>query len=122
MNGALSRYRVMAYVVGVGLLVLVLVGMPLEHFADRPGLVSIVGPAHGFLYIVYLLFALDLAMRARWPLGRTLGVLIAGTIPFLSFVVERRVTHWVADANANANAQPGAGSVAEESPADSTPR
>jgi integral membrane protein len=31
-------------------------------------------------------------MRLRWPLLRSVGVLLAGTIPFLSFVVERRVT------------------------------
>jgi hypothetical protein len=33
-----------------------------------------------------------------WPLKRMLLVMLAGTIPFLSFWAERRVTHsWVAD-------------------------
>ena len=89
---ALSRYRVMAYVVGTLLLVLVLVAMPLKYFADMPGPVAVVGTGHGFLYAVYLLSAFDLALRARWSAKGTVLVLLAGTIPFLSFVAERTVT------------------------------
>ena len=89
---AYLRYRVMAYVVGVLLLVLVLVAMPLKYFADMPGPVAVVGTAHGFLYAVYLLAAFDLALRARWTAKGTVLVLLAGTIPFLSFVAERIVT------------------------------
>ena len=37
MSGALLRYRVMAYVVGIGLIVLVFVGIPLQYAATRPG-------------------------------------------------------------------------------------
>ena len=89
---ALLRYRVMAYVVGTLLLVLVLVAMPLKYFADMPGPVAVVGTGHGFLYAVYLLTAFDLALRARWSAKGTVLVLLAGTVPFLSFVAERKVT------------------------------
>ena len=95
MNAALTRFRVMAYIVGVFLLVLVLVAMPLKYLADQPTLVAIVGPVHGFLYMVYLVTAFDLAVRAKWPFGRTILVLLAGTIPVMSFVAERKVTGWV---------------------------
>jgi len=89
---ALLRYRVMAYVVGVLLAVLVLVAMPLKYLADEPRLVEVIGTLHGFLYAVFLLTAFDLALRARWTAKGILGVLLAGTIPFLSFVAERIVT------------------------------
>lgn len=92
MQSALTRYRVIAYVVGVFLLILVLVAMPLKYLAGQPTAVAVVGPVHGFLYMVYLAAAFDLAVRARWPLGYTLLVLLAGTVPFLSFVAERSVT------------------------------
>lgn len=97
MRAALRRYRVIAWVVGVGLVLLVLVGMPLKYAADQPLVVQTVGPAHGFLYIVYLLATLDLALRGRWPLRRTVLVMLAGTVPFLSFVAERFVTRLVRD-------------------------
>lgn len=82
----------MAYVVGVMLLVLVLVAMPLKYLAHDERAVAVVGPAHGFLYFVYLCVTLALAVTARWSLGRTVLVLLAGTVPFLSFVAERDVT------------------------------
>jgi integral membrane protein len=94
-KAALTRYRVMAYVVGVMLLVLVGVAMPLKYLADQPRAVEIVGPVHGFLYAVYLIVSLDLALKCRWPLGRTLLVLLAGTVPFMSFLAERDVTREV---------------------------
>jgi integral membrane protein len=94
-QSALTRYRVIAYVVGVFLLILTLVAMPLKYFADSPTMVAIVGPIHGFLYMVYLVVAFDLSLRARWPLRYTVLILLAGTVPFLSFVAERSVTRRV---------------------------
>jgi integral membrane protein len=92
-NSALTRYRVMAYVVGAFLLLLVLVAMPLKYLADNEGPISIIGPTHGFLYMVYLLASLDLAVKSRWSVKKTIWVLLAGTLPFASFIVERQVTH-----------------------------
>jgi len=95
MTGALKRFRVMAYVTGVLLLVLVVVAMPLKYVWHEPLLVSVVGPLHGFLYMVYLVVAFDLAVRAKWTFARTLAILLAGTIPAMSFVAERKVTSWI---------------------------
>src|SRR5215469_2968915 len=97
MDGALKRFRVVAWVVGVFLIILVFVGIPLQIFAHNETVVSIVGPIHGFLYIVYLIFAFDLAVRARWPFVRTVLVLLAGTVPVLTFVAERKATRWIHD-------------------------
>jgi integral membrane protein len=90
--GTLTRYRVMAYVVGVMLLVLVLVAMPLRYAAGIPEVSKVVSPVHGFLYIVYLVAAFDLALKARWTAKGTVLVLLAGVVPFVSFWAERRVT------------------------------
>jgi integral membrane protein len=90
-RGALARYRVLAYVVGVGLLALC-AAMVLKYAFDADRYVAIVGPVHGFLYIVYLLTVVDLALKARWSLKGTILVMLAGVVPLVSFVVERRVT------------------------------
>jgi integral membrane protein len=92
LRSALTRYRVMAWVVGVVLLILAGVAMPLKYLADLPQAVAVVGPIHGFLYMVYLVVTFDLALRMRWPLTRTVLLLLAGTVPVLSFVAERWVT------------------------------
>jgi integral membrane protein len=94
LNPALTRYRIIAWIVGV-LLVVLTIGTVIKYTSDDETIVAIVGPAHGFLYMVYLVLAADLARRARWKLGFTVLVLLAGTVPFLSFVAERVVTRRV---------------------------
>ena len=95
MEAALKRYRVMAYVVGVALIVLVFVGIPVQ-IAGSDSVVAVVGPIHGALYIVYLIAALDLARRARFSFLQLLAMVGAGLLPFLAFIVERRITAKVA--------------------------
>jgi integral membrane protein len=102
-KASLLFYRVLAYTVGVGLIILVLIAVPLKYLADSPTLVAIVGPLHGFLYMVYLVAAVNLAFRARWSPVKTVLVMLAGTIPFVSFVAERKVT---ADEAARQEARP----------------
>ena len=92
LSAALGRYRVLAYVVGVMLLILVAVAIPLRYAAGIPEVSRVVSPIHGFLYIVYLVTAFDLALKARFTGKGTLLVLLAGVIPFVSFIAERRVT------------------------------
>jgi len=89
--GALVRYRVMAFVVGTGLVLLVFIGMPLQFAAHQKFVVEVVGTFHGYLYLVYLVTAADLARRAHWRIGRILAVVAAGFVPFLAFVIEHRV-------------------------------
>ncbi len=102
MQGALTRYRIIAWIVGVVLIALVLVGMPLKYLGDNDTVVAAIGPFHGFLYMVYLMATFDLSRRAHWPLGRMLLVMLAGTIPLFSFWAERIVTHkWVTATPAN---------------------
>jgi integral membrane protein len=95
LRGALLRYRVMAYTVGVMLILLVFVGIPLQYWGNNDTVVGVVGPLHGVLYIVYLLAAADLFRRIRWPIFQLIWVILAGLVPFVAFIVERRVTRRV---------------------------
>ncbi|MCL4423763.1 MAG: DUF3817 domain-containing protein [Actinobacteria bacterium] len=58
----------MAYIVGTGLLILVLVGVPLQYAAGKPEVVQIVGPIHGMLYIIYHAWLAGSGSAfCRWP-------------------------------------------------------
>ena len=105
-RGALLRYRILAYIVGTGLLILVFIGMPLKYWGHSNGVVAVVGPLHGFLYLVYLLFALDLWRRERWSLTRLVAMVAAGFVPGLAFVVERIMTRRFAAEIAEAEGRP----------------
>ncbi len=87
---AFKRYKIAAFVVGWGLLILC-AAMVFKYAFDMPQFVAIWGPIHGALFVCYVIIAFDLAYKDRWsPLG-TLWVLVAGTIPFVSFVAEKQV-------------------------------
>lgn len=90
-SAALGRYRVIAYIVGIGLLALTVAtildwGFGISQYAE------VIGPLHGFLYMIYVLLAADLWFKTRWSLLGGVLVVLAGTIPFLSFVAEHQVT------------------------------
>ncbi len=115
MKDALLRYRVMANIVGVLLIVLILVGVPLANFdgtsmwhvipstptiwlegstADELGelITGVLGTLHGWLYMIFLVFAFLLARREGWGPAFTATTLLLGTVPILSFWAERRAT------------------------------
>ena len=91
---AVRAYRIMAYVTGTMLIILCFVGIPLQVFGHYDAVEKVVGTAHGMLYIIYLVvaFAMTRLVRIRTASLTTVIVLAAGTIPVLTFVVERWVT------------------------------
>lgn len=91
-KGALLRYRVMAYVVGVLLVVLVCVGLPLKYIWHNGTVVTWTGVPHGWLYMILLITAYDLSRRVGWSIKWVLAIMAAGTVPFLSFVAEHHAT------------------------------
>lgn len=112
-RGALLRYRVLAWVTGVMLLVLC-VEMVLKYVVRAPesvmGAIEWIPFAHGWIYVVYLVTVFDLWSTLRWRLGRLVTMALAGVVPVMSFVLERRV-HAQAQARidtAAASAQPAA--------------
>ncbi|MFJ1752414.1 DUF3817 domain-containing protein [Kitasatospora sp. NPDC088134] len=97
-QSVLTRYRTMAYVTGVLLILLTLgvIANRLLGISGAAGFTTVVGFAHGWLYVVYLVFAFDLGTKAKWPLGKLAWTLLAGTIPTAVFFAERRVSREVA--------------------------
>ena len=115
MRSPLLRYRVMATVVGVLLVVLILIGVPLANFdgssmwgvfpstpelfavgstphAIGEAITTYLGVAHGWLYMIFLVTAFILSRKAHWEIPFTLVTLVCGTIPLLSFWAEHRAT------------------------------
>lgn len=110
MKSALTRYRVLAYATGVFLLLLTLhvIVQAIQAdqrgiaFADAKGLGDYlpggqvwIPVTHGYLYLAYVVVAVDLWFRTRLSFARMVLVVLAGTVPFMSFVAERWVRHQV---------------------------
>lgn len=95
--GAFLRYRIMAWVTGVvlaSLTIWLVVGYGFLDYANtetKPELYRVLWMAHGWLYVIYLIVGVDLAFRVRYSVPKTIGILLAGTIPFASFFAEAAV-------------------------------
>lgn len=86
-RSALLPYRVMAWATGVWLIALcyeIVVRYVVK--VDNPP--TWIGVVHGWVYFAYLLATFNLAVKVRWPLGKTIGVLLVSTIPLLGIIVE----------------------------------
>jgi integral membrane protein len=98
MNGLVTTYRVLAFVVGILLAFCALVALPLKYLAAEGGSLqqfgsdaSILWVAHGWIFMIYVVVAFFLSRKAGWSLGFTIVALAAGLIPLLIFWVEHRV-------------------------------
>src|ERR1700744_1163563 len=92
MRPNVALYRLMAYVTGVVLVVLCVLAV-MQAVVQDEAAVNMVGTTHGALYVFSLRVAFPLARRLRRPAGPTVAVLLAGTIPVMTFIVERQVSH-----------------------------
>jgi integral membrane protein len=84
----------MAVVSGVMSLLLWFVYMPIKYVFDAPNLHSAtvwIPMVHGYLYPIYILTAIQFAAKARWPIMKMLGLILAGTLPVTSLIAERRI-------------------------------
>jgi integral membrane protein len=95
-EAALLRYRIVALIVSVLLVILFGIGLPLQFAAGQGGVDAVVGVMHGvFFYPLYILLTLDLARRIRMTPVQLVLTVVAGTIPIASFYAERRTTQYV---------------------------
>jgi integral membrane protein len=101
---ALLRYRIVALIVSVLLVVLFFIGLPLQYAAGIGGVDEVVGIVHGvFFYPLYIVLTLDLGRRVRMHPIQVVLTAAAGTIPIVSFYAERRTTHYMRDREARLN-------------------
>ena len=90
---SLGRLRLIGFLEGVSLLVLLGIAMPLKYLAGQPTAVRYVGMAHGLLFVAYVLLLIVVAIERRWSFGKTALALVASVVPFGTFWAERRLFH-----------------------------
>jgi len=108
LEGALFRYQLMANIVGVLIIPLFLfTGLHIAKVGSFKLELAIFGVGHGYLYIVYLIAAGFLALKARLHIPWILLMFVAGLVPGLTFLVEwisvtRKIQPLIAAQNAAA--------------------
>lgn len=88
MGTVLGRFKVVGILEGISFLLLLLVAMPLKYAAGVDMAVTIVGAAHGALFVLYILAALHAFIRLKWSLTKLFWALVASVLPIGTFVFE----------------------------------
>ncbi|WP_298317121.1 DUF3817 domain-containing protein [uncultured Aquimarina sp.] len=78
-------FRLISYLEGISYLAILFVTMPLKYLFASPEPNKVIGMAHGFLFLAYIVFAFLVKPEKRWD-NKTLAiVLICSIIPFGTF-------------------------------------
>lgn len=89
---SLARLRLLSYVEGISLLILLFVAVPLKYWKNNPSLVHTMGPIHGALFLLFVFNTLSVGVEQRWKFKvTTWKVLVACMIPFGTFYVDQRI-------------------------------
>ena len=88
----LGRLRLIGILEGISLLVLIGIAVPLKHVMHDPTLVKIMGPIHGFLFLLFIINTLSVGIDYHWKFTTTTWkVLLACLIPFGTFYIDRKI-------------------------------
>lgn len=88
----IGRLRLLAFLEGVSLLVLVFVAVPLKYYFDNPLMSKNLGPVHGALFLLFVFNALRVGVEQQWKFKETTWkVLVACFIPFGTFYIDYKI-------------------------------
>ena len=88
----IGRLRLIAFLEGISLLVLVGIAVPVKYALHDPSVVRLMGPLHGALFLFFIMNTISVGVEQRWKFRETTWkVLIACVIPFGTFYVDRKI-------------------------------
>ncbi len=94
MKNTVTLLRRIAFIEGVSFLVLLGIAMPLKYMAGMPLAVSIVGMAHGILFVLFGFALMRVMMTTSWPMSRAALVFISSLLPFGPMLLDARMRQW----------------------------
>jgi integral membrane protein len=88
----IGRLRIIGFLEGVSLLLLLFVAMPLKYYFHNPQATKAMGMVHGALFLLFVFNTLSVGVEQRWKFSTTTWkVLLACIIPFGTFYVDRKI-------------------------------
>lgn len=87
----IGRLRIIGFLEGVSLLLLIFIAMPLKYIGNSPELTSTLGRIHGALFLLFLFSTLSVAIEQNWKFRTmTWKVMLACIIPFGTFYIDHK--------------------------------
>ena len=77
---------------GISLIILVCIAVPIKYLGNDESYVKILGPIHGFLFIVFCYSAWSVGSKLNWNWRKMVWkLLLASFIPFGTFYLDHKV-------------------------------
>lgn len=93
-----GRLRIIGFLEGVSLLILVFVAVPLKYAANDPSVTKFMGPVHGALFLLFVFNTLSLGVEQQWKFrDTTWKVLLACIIPLGTFYIDQKILKNIKD-------------------------
>ena len=90
----LGRLRLTGILEGLSFIILLAIAMPLKYMAGKPEMVSIVGMAHGVLFILYILFSVLAKFEYPWSWKKMFALWVASVVPFGTFYADYKLLRY----------------------------
>lgn len=86
----LKSFRILSLLEGTSFLLILFVTMPLKYIWENGYPNKVIGMAHGFLFLGYIVMAILMKEQQKWN-NKTLGiVLLCAIIPFGTFWMDKK--------------------------------
>ena len=86
----LKYFRWILLLEGYSLLAMFFIAMPLRWWTGEHMYVRVTGTIHGILFLIFLYMLIQIALEYSWKWKKVVLALILGSLPFGSFVFEKR--------------------------------
>ncbi len=97
MKHPVSFLRSVSLLEAVSYLILLFIAMPLKYAMDMPLAVRLAGSVHGGLFVVFCFALWRVLVTTNWPFSRAALVFTASLLPFIPFLIDRRMRAWAAE-------------------------
>ena len=96
----IGRLRLLGFLEGISLLLLIGIAVPAKHLYGNPALVKSIGPVHGMLFLLFVFNTLSVGVEHRWQFKTTTWkVLLACLIPFGTFYIDKKILSKISPAD-----------------------
>ena len=88
----IGRLRLIGYLEGLSLLVLIFIAAPMKHIFHNQALSTLLGPIHGAIFLVFILNTMSIGIEQNWKFKTTTWkILVACFIPFGTFYIDHKI-------------------------------
>lgn len=88
----IGRLRILGFLEGFSLLILLFVAMPLKYVWHYPEIAKWTGTVHGALFLLFVFNTFSVAIQLQWPFTKITWKVLAGSfLPFGTFYIDRKI-------------------------------